>query len=211
MTTKDMTTGTGFDEWSKRVGINLQTLRHERKLSAQELSDRTEVLGHHITRSTIANLESGRKSTVGIDEVAVLAAALDAAPIRLLFDVEGDAVEALPGRHESQARSADWFSGITPLSDAPQKSSSREHAMWQFTGPMYYFRKHDNAKENFLALLAKYPEPDRTAENPIVWDLFRARADNLWTTRCLLESHEVTPPTLSDFELAALDRFRADA
>ena len=53
-------------------------------MSVQKLADVTDELGMPIPRSVLANLESGRRETVTVAEVLVLAAALDVAPIDLI-------------------------------------------------------------------------------------------------------------------------------
>lgn len=60
-------------------------------MSAQQLADRCAELGLPINRSVLANLESGRRPSVSVAELLVLARALDTAPALLLFP---------PGRHE---------------------------------------------------------------------------------------------------------------
>ena len=70
----------------------------------QQLADRTAELGMPIPRSVLANLESGRRDTVSVAEVLVLAAALDVAPIELICPVGFDKqTEMLPGCHDGSA------------------------------------------------------------------------------------------------------------
>ena len=76
-------------EWSRevsaRIGRNVQEIRKTRGLSAQKLSDAAERLGYPIPRSTIANLEGGRKVTVSTQELSVLARALGVDTAALLY------------------------------------------------------------------------------------------------------------------------------
>ena len=68
-------------------------------MSVQKLADRTAELGMPIPRSVLANLESGRRDTVSVAEVLVLAAALDVAPVELICPVGFDKqMGMLPGR-----------------------------------------------------------------------------------------------------------------
>lgn len=56
-------------------------------MSAQDLADETERLGHPIGRSVLANLENGRRPTLSVAELIVLAKALRVPPLLLLFPV----------------------------------------------------------------------------------------------------------------------------
>ena len=81
-------------------------------MSALELADATTRLGYPITRSQIANYESGRKQSLDVAELMVLAAALDVAPLELLFPGKADSpVKRLPGQTVPTAHAASWFAG----------------------------------------------------------------------------------------------------
>jgi hypothetical protein len=86
------------------------------KMSAQQLADRTAELGMPIPRSVLANLESGRRETVSVAEVLVLAAALGVAPIELISPVGFDQqTEMLPGREMDPLSAMRWFTGELKL------------------------------------------------------------------------------------------------
>jgi len=86
------------------------------RMSAQQLADRTEELGMPIPRSVLANLESGRRETVSVAEVLVLAAALNVAPVELICPVGFDKeTEMLPGRAMDQLAARRWFTGMWKL------------------------------------------------------------------------------------------------
>lgn len=127
-----------FDDWTHRIGAHIGALRDQRGWSAQQLANRTRDVGVEVSRSTIANLESGRKGSLSVVELAVIAAALDVAPVRLLFDVEGGPVEALPGARCSGLAAADWFSGLAP-SPAVQPEDGKET---DYAGPLSAHRQH---------------------------------------------------------------------
>ena len=81
-------------------------------MSALELADATARLGYPITRSQIANYESGRKQGLDVAELLVIAAALDVAPLELLFPGEPDqAVQTLPGQTATTLAASNWFVG----------------------------------------------------------------------------------------------------
>lgn len=65
---------------------NVRRLRDRRGWSAQDLAGQTAQAGHHVPRSTLANLENGRRRVVTVDELAALAAALSVDPWSLTTD-----------------------------------------------------------------------------------------------------------------------------
>jgi transcriptional regulator with XRE-family HTH domain len=112
------------DDWSARMArlIAREVRRYREgqgqrpRMSAQQLADRTEELGMPIPRSVLANLESGRRETVSVAEVLVLAAALNVAPVELICPVGFDKeTEMLPGRAMDQLAARRWFTGMWKL------------------------------------------------------------------------------------------------
>jgi hypothetical protein len=84
--------------------------------SAQWVADETKRLGYHISRSQIANYESGRKQGLDVAELIVLAAALGVPPVTLLFGGAPDElVEALPERKGASVAALAWFTGDREL------------------------------------------------------------------------------------------------
>ena len=82
----------------------------------QQLADRTAELGVPIPQSVLANLESGRRETVSVAEVLVLAAALDVAAADLVFPVGFDEqIEMLPARAMDPLTARRWFTGTLKL------------------------------------------------------------------------------------------------
>jgi len=75
------------------------------------LADRTQELGYGISRTTISELENGKRKYVTVAELVVLAAALDTAPILLLYPGPHDRViNVLPHIHAPELQAAAWFS-----------------------------------------------------------------------------------------------------
>lgn len=94
------------------VAQHLRRWREELGLSAQQLADRTRVLGFHVPRSVIANLENGRRETLSIAEFLVLAAALDVPPVLLIADLgRENVVEILPDVSVSTWLARGWILG----------------------------------------------------------------------------------------------------
>ena len=99
--------------WAVSIGRNIATARKAQGVTAQQLADRCSELGYPIARSTIANIESGRKRDIPVQEVAAIARALGVPPVRLLFDLRaGDVpVEVLPGVEALPVEGMEWFAG----------------------------------------------------------------------------------------------------
>jgi transcriptional regulator with XRE-family HTH domain len=102
-------------EWGEgvhqRIAQAIRSVR-EGRLTAQQLAEETERLGHVISRSQIANYESGRKQSLDVTELLVIAAALGVSPLSLLFPGEpDDQVEMLPNRQTPTLSAKAWFIG----------------------------------------------------------------------------------------------------
>src|SRR5262245_78609 len=69
------------------VASQVKYWRDRREMSANELSRRTAELGSEVPRSVIANLETGRRESISVDELLILGAALDVPPLLLLTPV----------------------------------------------------------------------------------------------------------------------------
>jgi transcriptional regulator with XRE-family HTH domain len=95
-----------------RIGERVARLRAERKMTVQALADRCAELGVPLGRVTLTKLEGGKRQAITPAELTVLAAALGAAPIELLYPIGyGDDVEILPGRFLDPLAAVQWFCG----------------------------------------------------------------------------------------------------
>jgi hypothetical protein len=69
-----------------------------------------------IPRSTLADLENGRRASISVAEWLAIAAALDVPPVMLLCPVgTADTAEVLPGTEAPAFRAAQWVAGEAPL------------------------------------------------------------------------------------------------
>lgn len=102
-------------------------------MSTRALADACANYGHPIPRSVLANLESGRRESITVPEVLVIARALEVPPMDLLLPLgHAEQVEILPGVSLTPAAALDWLAGRQPLLPAARWSSTSrrfyEHA-----------------------------------------------------------------------------------
>ncbi|MFD9813693.1 helix-turn-helix domain-containing protein [Streptomyces sp. NPDC059080] len=129
--------------WAERLAAVIagEVFRYRRNqgMSAQALSDRCTDLGMAVPRAVISNLENGRRTSVSVAEILVLAAALDIPPAALVFPVGyTEETEALPGANVPPFEAVRWFAGEehsatpTPATDTPPAPHS--HTTWRRAG-----------------------------------------------------------------------------
>ncbi|MBC9730447.1 helix-turn-helix domain-containing protein [Streptomyces sp. TRM68367] len=101
------------DQVMATVAAEVRRRRKELRMSAQDLADRCEEIGHPIPRNVIANMESGRRANLPLVDVLVLAEALRTYPICLLYPVGYvNRVQRLPLQHSDPTWDAmHWFTG----------------------------------------------------------------------------------------------------
>jgi transcriptional regulator with XRE-family HTH domain len=101
-------------DWELRVtnaiAAQMRQWRGKRRLSAQVLADRTAALGMEVPRSTLADLENGRRTSVKVPELLVIARALDIGPADLLAAEDG--TEISPGAFLSREGAAAWLGSL---------------------------------------------------------------------------------------------------
>ncbi|MFE7286712.1 helix-turn-helix domain-containing protein [Streptomyces noursei] len=104
------------DQVMATVAKEVRRRRKELGMSAQSLADACEEIGHPIPRNVIANMESGRRASLPLVDVMVLAEALHTNPICLIYPVGYvEQVQKLPLRHSEQTWDAmRWFTGAEP-------------------------------------------------------------------------------------------------
>lgn len=107
-------------EWTAKVartvGQEVRRYRDQRGLSAEQLAQKCTTAGLPMKRPVIANLESGRRPTVSLSELLVLAKVLEVPPLLLIFPVgREETAEVVPGREVLMWEAAKWFTGEEPL------------------------------------------------------------------------------------------------
>lgn len=101
-------------------------------MSVQQLSDACSELGLPIARSVLANFESGRRPTISVPELLVLAKALGVPPMALMFPVGyEDETEVLPGRKAHPVTALRWASGEGYLPGQSEEETAANRASWR--------------------------------------------------------------------------------
>lgn len=100
------------------IADRVRTLRAEHGLSAQRLADRMSELGISWKREVVANLENGRRGTVGVDELLALAIVFDVPPVTLLVNPTAAESELAEGVSTSPTMALLWMIGDIPWSPA---------------------------------------------------------------------------------------------
>lgn len=103
---------------SEGIGKRLARYRRIAGLSARELSERA---GYGLTRGVIANIESGRKTDISVDQLIALSAALAIPPVALALPLDEPyrfvrLTDGPEGNYAMRAvRAMDWFSGVSTI------------------------------------------------------------------------------------------------
>ncbi|MFD5050842.1 helix-turn-helix domain-containing protein [Streptomyces tendae] len=151
-------------DWSARLSLSVarEVRRHRQAkgLSAQQLSERCSSLGMPIQRSVLANLESGRRTTVTIAEVLVLAAALEIPPTSLIVPVGyEEEFEALPGVRGESYDWALWVAGEEILAPANARGGDVIEARRRLAGnPLNRLRRIRRECDRYVEVFRLYSE-----------------------------------------------------
>jgi len=140
------------DDWqartARRVARQVKHYREKRGMSAQQLADACTALGLPLKRSVVANFESGRRATVSVPELMVLATVLEVPPLMLIFPVGIDAKTEVPGGLEQTWDAAKWFTG--------EDGAGWDSEGWQ----LLPYRKH----EHLVAEWRKWTEREQFSD-----------------------------------------------
>lgn len=107
--------GMSNEEWAaeqtRRIGDEIKRLRGKR--TGQWLSDRTAELGQRVSRSTISEIETGRRKSITVTDLILLAAALNTTPVALVYPGPYTRpIKFTPNQEVPEIWAAQWFSGL---------------------------------------------------------------------------------------------------
>jgi transcriptional regulator with XRE-family HTH domain len=202
------------DSWQARltrvVADQVRRYRQERKMSAQQLADRCDQLGLSIPRPVLSNLENGRRESVSIAELLILAAALEVPPILLVAPVDRQpTIEVLPGKEFDPWSATLWISGEARLAD-PAGTPDLVWLSWRDDlGIVPLHRRHDQLVEDLSGegLWSGAATLDPVETLKIQRELKDQLEGELRTVRARMRELDLTPPTLPA-ELAYIDQER---
>lgn len=179
------------------IAGEVRRYRKERGLSAQQLADACSALGLEMSRATITDLENGRRAAISVAELLALAAALEVAPVLLVFPLgrEGT-VEALPGRDVPTWEAAMWFCGDGDL----RLTAAGWEVLWNDGGVAPLFLEHQRLAEDLRDEQAS--RAGTPTDEDIEW--WRRMKRHLRDMRSRLRARGLVPPPLPA-ELASVD------
>lgn len=102
------------------IAKRLRELRERRGITAEQLSERMRDVGVPFDKSVVANLETGRRRFVTVQELLALAHILDVAPVHLLLPIDNEAAAYAytPNRTAEVWKVREWVRGH-PYAAAP--------------------------------------------------------------------------------------------
>lgn len=122
-----MTNSDWSSAFTARVAEEMRAARKAADLTVAEAADACAALGLPVPKTTITNLEIGRRSSVDLAEFLVLAEVYGVPPVSLLFPLgKAASVAVLPGREMSTWDAVAWFTGEGQQKTPAADGSARE-------------------------------------------------------------------------------------
>ncbi|MGI5179559.1 helix-turn-helix domain-containing protein [Dactylosporangium sp. CA-152071] len=201
------------------IARRIVRIRKSRSITREQLAERCAQLGYPaLTGPAVANIETGRRGPKGerrrditVDELTVLAAALDVPPIMLAFPIGTDAESpVVPRRRIDTWDAARWFMGDLHVRDdgrpAAQELESSARPLitdgnaWNSAAtPIELYRSHDALMSEYHDVLIGRLYPPDEDERKREKELARATAVlfRLREKRAEMRRHGLTPPELA--------------
>lgn len=106
------------------MGLGVKRAREKAGLSAAKLEEKTRELGYPVTRGTIAKIEGGhRDGKFDVNEVVVLATAMNVAPLDIVYPPTTAPVEYLPEQKMPTGSALMKFANSQALTLATERRS----------------------------------------------------------------------------------------
>lgn len=213
-----MTSETWRSTIGKGVAAEIRQQRKNRGLSVQELSDACTALGSPVTYSTLVNLENGRRISIDLADLLLIAKVLDLPPISLIFPPRAEStVESLPGRTEHPWEALAWFAGETPRRTAAPEGTPQADldAMRAHSVAVHAALVSSEEAARRRRIAATSLDQARSAELGTVAEQFETLARQDWHqlrgVRATLRAQGLTPPPLPEALRFVDDAEEADA
>lgn len=202
-----------FMNIAEAVASNLRRLRSARGLTTQALERRLIQIGHRIARSSLTNMELGRREA-SLDDIAALAAALDVPPLLLIAPVASEPTVTVLGTEMDSWQFAQWFAGRAPLRGADATEDDRNsfaqgavaiNLRIEHDAKMKTYRDALEFQEYSKSELWPLPGDEEVAPSPHqIAEKVRNAATSLILTRSIMRQHGLPLPSLPP-EMAHLD------
>jgi transcriptional regulator with XRE-family HTH domain len=151
------------------VGERITTWRKRRGLNREALAERCAALGLHLTAESFTNIESGRRKdgvrrrTITIDELMVIARALNVPPILLIVPYpDKDNVELVPGEILATPEAVHWISGESSIG----QTTGDAWVDWVDTAsPVLFLRAYRKEFDSYMDLSSQLVHAEQRAEH----------------------------------------------
>lgn len=106
------------------IARQVKALRTRQGITAEQLAERMRAVGVPFDKTVLANLETGRRRFVTVQELLALAYVLDVAPVHLVVPTQAGVFQVVPAPRELDDGQADvvdraevrrWIAGEQPL------------------------------------------------------------------------------------------------
>lgn len=138
-------------ETTHQIGRNIALARKRKGVTAQVLADRCTELGVTMKRTSIANLENGRRDSVTVTDLMVIAAALGVPPVALIYPTKqaGKPIEMVSGTTSTTFDALSWFSGTAaPPTEEPDLEVALIHNLQSIRSAEGQARRYLRQAEN---------------------------------------------------------------
>lgn len=168
--------------WAERraaqIGREIATTRKAKGWTAQRLSEECARVGYPIPRSTLANIETGRKRDLPVQELTVIARALGVSVVELVVPLTDGEHELIPGESTK-----DVWQAVRAFTGEGRHIPAR---------PIEYLRQHEEEVHN-LVWLGRAGTDEALAKSSTTTAAVLERLHDL---RAELDRLGVTPPPL---------------
>ncbi len=143
---------------------NVRNIRRQRGWSARELAERCRAAGlPKWNREIVANVENGRRASISVDELFVLAVVFGVAPLSLCVPLRQSAYAVTPQITMHPWRAAQWISGTADGPIGADDADPKQRDLWtSSTIPVHVYQRLDSLVSAFLDAERAYQIAEQT-------------------------------------------------